>query len=106
MKLAYVTGFIACAVLLSGCYQIKEKTTLNPDQSGKVSIDIVFPPTSIDLTGGNKKKPDEMLRDSVRDLLKNSSGSKHGAMSHTILRMTGKYTLQASRISGTSILSN
>jgi hypothetical protein len=74
MKGIRMPVLVVCALLLSGCYQVKEKFTLNPDKSGKVAVDLTFQPFDLNMTSGQKKSPDEQLKGQISNLLKGSSG--------------------------------
>ncbi|MCI5196361.1 MAG: hypothetical protein D3919_09050 [Candidatus Electrothrix sp. AW5] len=60
-KILYVLAAMLSALLMSGCYETKQEYVLNPDGSGKVTLQASF-----DLMGG--------LRDEVNDILEKSEG--------------------------------
>lgn len=63
----------SAALALSGCFQVEDEFTLNPDGSGKVRHVFTMTPVEIDL-GGGQKSPEESAREMARDILANSEG--------------------------------
>jgi hypothetical protein len=78
------TGKVAlwvCVVgLLPGCVEMKQTITLNPDGKGKMKVEVLVPAYDFDMgamMGGEKKKKkttDEILKDEVAGLVKDSPG--------------------------------
>jgi hypothetical protein len=67
---------LACVPLLflTGCFDTKEDFTLNPDGSGKVTIESVFAPFQLDMNDDDKKTPDQKLQGAIKDVLDNAKG--------------------------------
>jgi len=79
---AYKTGMkkflpcaLACASLLflTGCFDTKEDFTLNPDGSGKVTIESIFAPFQLDMSE-DKKTPEQKLQAAIATVLDNAKG--------------------------------
>ena len=67
---------LACFSLLflTGCFDTKEDFTINPDGSGKVTIESVFAPFQLDMGDDDKKTPDQKLQSAIKDVLDNAKG--------------------------------
>ncbi|MGJ8644096.1 MAG: hypothetical protein ACSHX9_11850 [Luteolibacter sp.] len=64
--------FIAAAcLLLSSCFETEQEFTLNPDGTGKVVMNSVFPNISFD---GDDEQTDESLKKAVADFIKETEG--------------------------------
>lgn len=60
------------AIAMAGCLEQDNEFTINPDGSGKVKIKSVAAPVSFNLT--DKKSPEELLKQNVRETLEGSAG--------------------------------
>jgi hypothetical protein len=66
---------LACLplLLLAGCFDTKEEFTLNPDGSGKVTVESVCAPFQMDMTG-EKKTPEQKLQAAIKNIFDNTKG--------------------------------
>lgn len=62
---------LVATLLLTGCFDTKEDFTINPDGSGKVVHESVFP--QADLSGG-KDPAEEVLRKAIAQVIEQSKG--------------------------------
>jgi hypothetical protein len=60
-------------LFLTGCFDTKENFTLNPDGSGKVVVESVFAPFSMDMSN-DKQTPEQKLNSSMRSVFENIKG--------------------------------
>lgn len=61
--------------LLTGCFDTQEEFTVNPDGSGKVSVNSICAPFEMNMGGDDEKKtPEQKLLSSVKSLLENVKG--------------------------------
>ncbi|MFH1683844.1 MAG: hypothetical protein ABIA67_03060 [Candidatus Margulisiibacteriota bacterium] len=65
---------LGMAVILTGCIEGKQTYHLNPDGSGKVSVDVLFQAIEFGMTGTEKQDTTEMLTEAVRKTLNESQG--------------------------------
>jgi hypothetical protein len=72
----FIPCTLACLSLLflTGCFDTKEDFTINPDGSGKVTIESVFAPFQLDMGDDDKKTPDQKLQSAIKDVLDNAKG--------------------------------
>lgn len=61
-------------LILSGCFELEEIFTLNPDGSGKVHLTAVFQDVNLNLDGAADSDPREKLTATVTALLEQSQG--------------------------------
>jgi len=64
---------MSTVLLLSGCVQSKQEFTLNPNGSGKLSVEATFTRTSFGTPGGHID-PENELRKAVSEILERSTG--------------------------------
>ena len=69
-----VLAVLALGLMLSGCWEVKQKITLNPDASGKLAFDLITVPTAnLSPLGGKMgqeiEDPQQAARDTVADLI-------------------------------------
>ena len=61
------------ALFLSGCFESKQDYTINPDGSGKVTIDVLFDPSTVSI-GQQSQDPQKQMESAVRKIVKDSKG--------------------------------
>lgn len=71
-KLALV--LLCCAaVFLAGCFESKQDYTINPDGSGKVTLDVLFDPSAVSM-GSSQNNPQKEMEAAVRKIIKDAKG--------------------------------
>lgn len=64
---------IVLAFFASGCIETTQEYTLNPDGSGKVTVESIIQPVTIKI-GGQEEDPEKQMKDEVKQILEKSSG--------------------------------
>jgi hypothetical protein len=68
----------ALPLMLGGCFELRQDTTLNPDGSGKVVVETIMPDMSSMMTFGDqpaaKPDPDVQLKKFAKDFIDGSKG--------------------------------
>ena len=74
MKLFSLLLAAAAILLLSGCFEMDEEVTLNPDGSGKMTVEAVFQDINLNLSGETEQDPQEKLQSTISQLVEQSKG--------------------------------
>lgn len=65
---------VCCSALfLAGCFESKQDYTINPDGSGKVTLDVLFDPSAVSM-GSSQKDPQKEMEAAVRKIIKDAKG--------------------------------
>ena len=59
--------------LLTGCFESKQDYTINPDGSGKVTLDVLFDPTAVSM-GQQSSDPEKQMQTAVKKIIQGAKG--------------------------------
>jgi hypothetical protein len=74
MKRFSFTLALAAILFQGGCFEMDEEVTLNPDGSGKMTVEVVFQDISLNMGGVDEQDPREKLQSTISQLVEQSKG--------------------------------